>query len=100
MASQCGHGQAPFRLEHFLSTTADFYRGEPLELLSGLRGSACPSVRLEWHQALSLTLLEANGIKPGGRDHTAGWESKQSSKALLEGTVDAAFLMGEDASPA
>ena len=78
-----------------------FYRGEPLELLSGLAGKRVSIGAVgSGTRALSLTLLEANGIKPGGATTLLDWESKQSSKALSEGTVDAAFLMGEDASPA
>jgi hypothetical protein len=45
-----------------------------------------------------LTLLEANSIKPGGATPLLDWEPKRASKALLEGTIDAVFLMGEDAS--
>jgi hypothetical protein len=45
-----------------------------------------------------MMLLAINGIQPGGTNTLLDWESKESSKALLEGTVDAVFLMGEDAS--
>jgi hypothetical protein len=46
------------------------------------------------------SLLETNGIRPGGAATVLDWEPKQASKALLDGTVDAVFLMGEDASVA
>jgi hypothetical protein len=49
-------------------------------------------------RSLALSLLDANGIKPGGATTLLDWEPKQASKALLDGTVDAVFLMGEDAS--
>jgi hypothetical protein len=53
-----------------------------------------------------LTLLEANGIKQPPDDAEAkattllDWAPQESSKALLDGKVDAVFLMGEDASVA
>ena len=45
-----------------------------------------------------MTLLDANGIKPGGSTTLLDLEGKAASKALLEGSIDAAFLMGESAS--
>ena len=78
-----------------------FYRGEPVDLLSGL-----PSKRIaigpigSGTRALALTLLEANGIKAGAATTLLYWEPKRASKALLDGTIDAVFLMGEDASVA
>jgi len=76
-----------------------FYRGAVLELPSGLAGKRIAVGPLgSGTRALALTLLEANGIKPGGTNTLLDWAPKQSSKALLDGTVDAVFLMGEDAS--
>lgn len=78
-----------------------FYRGTPIELLSGLEGRRVAiGPPGSGTRTLALTLLEANGIKPGGTTTLLDWEPTQSSKALLDGSVDAAFLMGEDASPA
>ena len=76
-----------------------FYRGAPVELLSGLAGKRIAIGPVgSGTRSLALTLLEANGIKPGGATTLLDWEPKQASKALLDGTVDAVFLMGEDAS--
>jgi TRAP-type uncharacterized transport system substrate-binding protein len=76
-----------------------FYRGAPVELLSDLAGKRIALGPVgSGTRSLALTLLAANGIKPGGTNTLLDWEPKQSSKALLDGTVDAVFLMGEDAS--
>ena len=76
-----------------------FYRGSPVEVLSGLAGTRIAIGPVgSGTRSLALTLLGANGIKPGGATTLLDWEPKQSSKSLLDGTVDAVFLMGEDAS--
>jgi hypothetical protein len=78
-----------------------FYRGAPVELLSGLTGKRIAIGPVgSGTRSLALTLLEANGIQPGGATTLLDWEPKQASQALLDGTVDAVFLMGEDASVA
>jgi TRAP-type uncharacterized transport system substrate-binding protein len=76
-----------------------FHRGAPVELLSGLVGKRIAIGPVgSGTRSLALTLLTANGIRPGGTNMLLDWEPKQASKALLDGTVDAVFLMGEDAS--
>ena len=76
-----------------------FYRGAPVELLSGLAGKRLAIGPVgSGTRSLALTLLEANGIKPGGTNTLLDWEPKRASKALLDGAVDVVFLMGEDAS--
>jgi TRAP-type uncharacterized transport system substrate-binding protein len=76
-----------------------FYHGAPVELLSGLAGKRVAIGPVgSGTRSLALTLLEANGIKPGGTNTLLDWEPKRASKALLDGSVDAVFLMGEDAS--
>jgi hypothetical protein len=75
-----------------------FYRGTPVELLSGLSGKRIAVGPVgSGTRSLALTLLEVNGIKPGGAIALLDWPPRQASKALVEGTVDAVFLMGEDA---
>jgi hypothetical protein len=75
-----------------------FYRGAPVEVLSGLSGKRIAVGPVgSGTRSLALTLLEANGIKPGGTNTLLDWEPKQAAKALVDGTVDAVFLMGEDA---
>lgn len=78
-----------------------FYRGAPMDLLSGLAGKrvVIGPVGSGTH-ALATTLLVANGIHAGGTNTLLDWEPAESSKALLESNVDAVFLMGEDASSA
>ena len=72
---------------------------KPLTLMSELAGKRL-AVGPEGSgtRALALTLLDANGIKPGGSTTLLDLEGKAASKALLEGSIDAAFLMGESAS--
>jgi hypothetical protein len=76
-----------------------FYRGHPIEFLSGLAGKriAIGPIGSGVH-AVALSLLSANGINEKGTTTLLDWESEQASKALLDGQIDAAFLMGESAS--
>ncbi len=75
-----------------------FYRGAPMEMLSELAGKRLAIGPVgSGTRTLALSLLGANGIKPGGATTFLDWESQASSTALLDGTVDAIFLMGEDA---
>jgi hypothetical protein len=49
-------------------------------------------------QILALALLKANGIEPGGTTVLADMHAEEATKALIEGKVDAVFLMGDSAS--
>jgi len=49
---------------------------------------------------LALALLKANGIEPGGATQFLEIGGDAASQALLDGTADAAFLMGDSATPA
>ena len=78
-----------------------FYRGTAtVELLSELAGKrlAIGSAGSGTH-ALALTLLAANGIEPGGKTELSDLEGEAAATALVEGKVDAVFLMGDSASP-
>ena len=77
-----------------------FYRSEtPVELLSGFSGQ-----RLTIGPAgsgthlLALTLLAANGIEPGSNTTLLELDAGEAAKALVDGKVDAVFLMGDSAS--
>ena len=48
---------------------------------------------------LALILLKANGIEPGGVTALMPLSGEEAARALLEGKVDAAFLMGDSAAP-
>jgi hypothetical protein len=75
-----------------------FYRGAPIELLSQFSGKRLAiGPGGSGTRRLALTLLEANGIKVGGPTALLDLEPENASKALKEGTIDAAFLMGEAA---
>ncbi len=48
---------------------------------------------------LTLALLKVNGIEAGGRTELLDLGGEDAAQALIEGKVDAAFLMGDSASP-
>ncbi len=78
-----------------------FYRSAtPLDLLSQLNGKRL-SIGPEGSgtRSLALVLLAANGIEPGGKTQLRDLEAEDAEKALLNGTVDGVFLMGDAASP-
>ncbi len=50
-------------------------------------------------RVLALTLLGANGIQPGGATALLDLDDELVGDALERGTIDAAFLMGDSASP-
>ncbi len=50
--------------------------------------------------ALAQVLLKANGIEPGGSTTLVSLDGEDATRALIDGKVDAAFLMGDSASPA
>ena len=78
-----------------------FYRGTPIESLADLAGKRLAIGPVgSGTRDLVLTLLGANGIKPGESTTLLNWDSQKSSNALLDGNIDAVFLMGEDASAA
>ena len=77
-----------------------FYRSStPVSLLSDLAGK-----RLDvgpagsGTRALALTLLETNGIVPSVTTPLIDLDGEDAAKALLEGKLDALFLMGDSAS--
>ena len=78
-----------------------FHRGTNIETLAGLAGQRLAiGPAGSGTRTLVLILLAANGIKSGDATTLLDWDAEASAKALLEGTVDAVFLMGEDASTA
>jgi TRAP-type uncharacterized transport system substrate-binding protein len=77
-----------------------FYRsGSNIELLSQLIGRrvAVGEVGSGTH-TLSLVLLAANGIEPGGPTKLLEMDSDKAAEAILNGKVDAVFLMGDSVS--
>ncbi len=77
-----------------------FYRSSsPVELLSELEGKRLAiGPPGSGSHTLSLALLAANGIEPGGKTTLADFEAEDATKDLLEARVDAVFLMGDSAS--
>ncbi len=78
-----------------------FYRSDrPLDLLSQLSSKRLAIGPVgSGTRSLALTLLAANGIEPGGATALVDSSPEDGAKALLEGTVDGVFLMGDVASP-
>jgi TRAP-type uncharacterized transport system substrate-binding protein len=77
-----------------------FYRsGYNMERLSQLAGQriAVGEVGSGTH-TLSLVLLAANGIEPGGSTKLLETDSDEAAKAILSGKIDAVFLMGDSVS--
>jgi len=77
-----------------------FYRSiVPVDLLSELSGKQLAiGPPGSGTRTLALALLAANGIEPGGKTAFVDLEAEDASKSLLEGKVDAVFLMGDSAS--
>jgi TRAP-type uncharacterized transport system substrate-binding protein len=77
-----------------------FYRSAaPVDVLSELNGKRLAIGQTgSGTQTLSLALLAANGIEPGGETTLTDLDADDAAKALLEGKVDAVFLMGDSAS--
>lgn len=78
-----------------------YYRGgEPVELLSQLAGKRLAiGPEGSGTRALALALLKANGIE-GAPTVFVDLGGEQAADALTAGTIDAAFLMGDSATPA
>ena len=79
-----------------------FYRApHPIKLLSELQGKRIAIGREgSGARALAETLLKANGIAAGGKTELLDLEGKRAQDALVKGAADAAFVMGDSATPA
>ncbi len=77
-----------------------FYRGTPLERLSGLKGRRIAiGPEGSGTRNLALILLKVNDIDPKGATRLLSLEGKDAAHALLTHRIDAAFLMGDSATP-
>ena len=78
-----------------------FYRSAvPMDRISGFDGKRL-AIGKEGSgtHVLALILLKANGIEPGGASTLLTLSGEDAAQALIEGRVDAAFLMGDSAAP-
>jgi TRAP-type uncharacterized transport system substrate-binding protein len=76
-----------------------FYRGAPKTLLSEFKGKRLDiGVEGSGTRLLALALLKLNGIEPGGDTVFIGAEQGDSVQALLDGSLDAIFVMGDSTS--
>lgn len=78
-----------------------FYRGDaPINRLSELNGKRLAiGPEGSGTHALALILLKANGIEPGGATALLDLGGENAAQALIGNKVDAAFLMGDSATP-
>jgi TRAP transporter TAXI family solute receptor len=85
----------------FHEPLAVFYRtAVPMVRISGLNGKRLAIGREgSGTHVLALILLKANGIEPGGATTLMDLGGEDAGQALIEGKVDAAFLMGDSAAP-
>jgi hypothetical protein len=76
-----------------------YYRSEqPLDYLGQLTGKRLAiGPQGSGTHVLALTLLKANGIEPGGATQLLEIGGEAASQALIDGTLEAAFLMGDSA---
>lgn len=77
-----------------------FYRGTNITVLSDFKGkrlSIGPAG--SGTRALALTMLQLNDIRAGEETVFVDLEASEAAKALVNGSVDAIFLMGDSASP-
>jgi TRAP-type uncharacterized transport system substrate-binding protein len=79
---------------------AVFYRGPLITRLSELKGKRIAiGAEGSGTRALSLALLKANGIEPGGDTELLPTSGDAAAAALTTGEIDAAFLTGDSAQP-
>jgi NMT1-like family len=86
----------------FYAPVLVFYRApQPIKFLSELEGKRIAVGREgSGARVLAETLLKANGIEAGGKSKLVDLEGKPAAEALVKGEVEAAFLMGDSATPA
>jgi TRAP-type uncharacterized transport system substrate-binding protein len=79
-----------------------FYRSAtPINLLSGFSGKRVAiGLTGSGTRSLALQLLATNGIAPGGTTTLMDLDADAAANALIEGGVDAIFLMGDTTSGA
>ncbi len=78
-----------------------FYRAPaPVDFISTLAGKRLAiGPEGSGTRVLALTLLKANGIEQGGTTPLLDLGGEEASQALIDGKIDAAFLMGDSATP-
>lgn len=85
----------------FHEPLALFYRNPaPVTLLSQFAGKRLAVGPVgSGTRVVALTLLKSNGIEPGGSTPLLALGGTEAAQALVDGKVDAAFLMGDSATP-
>ncbi|HXI82524.1 MAG TPA: TAXI family TRAP transporter solute-binding subunit [Verrucomicrobiae bacterium] len=76
-----------------------YHSATPINLLSELNGKRLAiGPEGSGTRTLASALLQANGIEAGGATTLLDLDAEEAARALLAGTVDAVFLMGDSAS--
>jgi TRAP-type uncharacterized transport system substrate-binding protein len=85
----------------FYEPLAVFYRDKrPVYRLSQFSGKRLAiGTEGSGARALASTLLKANGIESGGRTALLNLGGEDAAQALTEHKIDAAFMMGDSATP-
>ena len=85
----------------FYEPLAVFYRDKrPVYRLSQFSGKRLAiGTEGSGARALASTLLKANGIESGGRTALLNLGGEDAAQALIEHKIDAAFMMGDSATP-
>jgi TRAP transporter TAXI family solute receptor len=78
-----------------------YHTDAPVTLISELSGKRLAiGPQGSGTRVLSLILLKANGIEPGGPTELLDLGGDEAAQALVDGRVEATFLMGDSATPA
>jgi TRAP transporter TAXI family solute receptor len=77
-----------------------YHSNAPVALLSGFNGKRIAiGPDGSGTHALAMILLKANGIEPAGSTVLINTGGEEAAQALISGKIDAAFLMGDSATP-
>jgi TRAP-type uncharacterized transport system substrate-binding protein len=84
----------------YVPVTVFYHTAAAVDSLDDLRGKRI-AIGLPGSGArvLALALLKSNGIVPGGSTALLDMGGDEAAQALVSGKIDAAFLMGDSASP-
>ncbi|MDB5774336.1 MAG: hypothetical protein JWP38_469 [Herbaspirillum sp.] len=84
----------------YVPVTVFYHTAATVDSLDDLRGKRI-AIGLPGSGArvLALALLKSNGIVPGGNTALLDLGGDEAAQALIDGKIDAAFLMGDSASP-
>ncbi|RXZ31131.1 C4-dicarboxylate ABC transporter substrate-binding protein [Oxalobacteraceae bacterium CAVE-383] len=84
----------------YVPVSVFYHTAETVDSLDDLRGKrVAVGMPGSGARVLALALLKSNGIVPGGPTALLDMGGDEAAQALVSGKIDAAFLMGDSASP-